>query len=152
MNLVCFDPALRTTGVALFRNGVLVDAYAVAPKVPLRGPMAWGRIAAAIWATVPEAAGVAVLEGQVVYPYTKADPNDILQVSGVAGGLAALAVAAGLDVVHYDPAAWKGQVPKKIVAERSQKRLTPAEMAAVRKGSTLDTWDAIGLGLHHLKR
>lgn len=154
-HLVCFDPALRTTGVAIFLDGVLRDAYAVSPNVPRRGPSAWGPVAAAIWANGTYIVGpgdVAVIEGQVVYPHTKADPNDILQVSGVAGGLAALAVFHGLDVVHYDPAAWKGQAPKKVIAERSRSRLSAEEISRVRKGSTLDTWDAIGLGLFHLKR
>jgi len=154
VTLLCFDPALRTTGVALFVDGRLVDAYAARPKVAGRGPSAWGEAAAAIWSPLAlHGVDVVVLEGQVIYPHAVADPNDVLQVAGVAGGLAAIAASLGAKVVHYDPAAWKGQAPKEVIAARSKARLSEGELAAVRPGraSTLDTWDAIGLGLHHLR-
>lgn len=155
MTLVAFDPALRTTGVAIWKDGMLVDAFHVTPRIPGRGPTAWGAVAEHVWARLELAAldvDVIVLEGQVVYPRSKADPNDILQVTGVAGGLAALARQAGATVVHYDPAAWKGQAPKEVIAARSRARLAACELASVRKGATLDAWDAIGIGLHHLQR
>ena len=155
MTLVAFDPALRTTGVAIWKDGVLVDAFHVTPRISGRGPTAWGAVAEHVWARLELAAldvDVIVLEGQVVYPRSKADPNDILQVTGVAGGLAALARQAGATVVHYDPAAWKGQAPKEVIAARSRARLAACELASVRKGATLDAWDAIGIGLHHLQR
>jgi len=134
---------------------MLVDAFHVTPRIPGRGPTAWGAVAEHVWARLELAAldvDVIVLEGQVVYPRSKADPNDILQVTGVAGGLAALARQAGATVVHYDPAAWKGQAPKEVIAARSRARLAACELASVRKGATLDAWDAIGIGLHHLQR
>jgi len=155
VTLVAFDPALRTTGVAIWKDGMLVDAFHVTPRIPGRGPTAWGAVAEHVWARLELAAldvDVIVLEGQVVYPRSKADPNDILQVTGVAGGLAALARQAGATVVHYDPAAWKGQAPKEVIAARSRARLAACELASVRKGATLDAWDAIGIGLHHLQR
>ena len=150
--LVAFDPALRTTGVGVFVDGVLVDAYAVRVAGKGRGPSVWGEVSATVWASLPPGpVDRVVIEAQVVYPHAKADPNDILQVAGVAGGLAALARRAGADVVHVDPAAWKGQVPKEVMAARAKARLTPAEMTSIRPKSTLDTWDAIGIGLHYLR-
>lgn len=156
MRLVVFDPALRTTGVAVFANRVLVDAYAVRVRGRGRGPSTWGQVARHVWDSLPDPYGLVdevVLEGQVVYPgAAHVDPNDILQVSGVAGGLAAFGAAMDARLFHYDPAAWKGQVPKEVMAERSRGRLSAVELGAVRAGSTLDTWDAIGIGLHHLRR
>lgn len=155
VTLVAFDPALRTTGVAIWKNGMLVDAFHVTPRISGRGPTAWGAVADHVWSRAELAqldVEVVVLEGQVVYPRSKVDPNDILQVAGVAGGLASVAVARGATVVQYDPAAWKGQAPKEVIAARSRARLTACELASVRKGATLDAWDAIGIGLHHLQR
>ena len=152
MRFVVFDPALRTTGVAVFVDGVLVDAYAVRVAGRGRGPSVWGEVSATVWASLPQGpVDLVAIEAQAVYPHAKADPNDLLQVAGVAGGLAALARQAGATVVHFDPAEWKGQVPKDVMAARAKAKLASVELAAIRPQSTLDTWDAIGIGLHYLK-
>ena len=152
--LVCFDPAMRgPTGVAIFVDGLLVDAYSTNPPHKERGPAAWGHVARAVWAPLLDAgADVVVIEGQVVYPRSKADPNDILQIAGVAGGLAAIAQALGAEVVGLLPAVWKGQAPKTVLEARSKKKLSAAELGSVRPGTTLDGWDAVGVGLFYLKR
>lgn len=152
---VCFDPAMTgPTGVAVFVDGVLVDAYSTNPRPPgVRGPTAWGEVASAVWAPLRDAgADVVVIEGQAIYPRSPVDPNDVLQVSGVAGGLASIAAALGATVVGLQPADWKGQAPKRVIQARSRARLSPAELARVRRGTTLDGWDAIGVGLHYLRR
>jgi hypothetical protein len=110
-------------------------------------------VASAVWAPLLDAgADVVVIEGQAIYPRSPVDPNDVLQVSGVAGGLASIAAALGATVVGLQPADWKGQAPKRVIQARSRARLSPAELARVRRGTTLDGWDAIGVGLHYLRR
>lgn len=141
-------------GVAVFVGGLLVDAYSTPPTPGgIRGPASWGVVASAVWEPLLDAgADVVAIEGQQVYPRSPVDPNDVLQVSGVAGGLAAIAVALGATVVGLQPSAWKGQAPKRVIQARSRARLSPAELARVRPGTTLDGWDAIGVGLHVLGR
>lgn len=153
--LICFDPALTGyVGVAVFSDGLLVDAYSTAVALRNeRGPAAWGKVAWAAWLPLTDqGADVVVIEGQQVYPRSSADPNDILQVAGVAGGLASIAVGLGAEVVGPLPAVWKGQAPKGVIKARSVMKLSPLERLAVRAGTTLDGWDAIGVGLHYLKR
>ena len=161
MITIGFDPALHDVGVAVFHDGVLVDAYTTSFPGGGRGPAAWGRVAFRVWAPLldqlddsPHPAGsiTVIIEDQVVYPHSHADPNDILQVSGVAGGLAAIAAGVGATVVGVEPSAWKGQAPKQVVANRSKDKLTQREKQAVRPDTTLDGWDAIGLCLWYFKR
>jgi len=162
MITIGFDPALHDVGVAVFHDGVLVDAYTTSFPGGGRGPASWGRVAFRVWAPLldqladgPLAPGgdiIVIIEDQVVYPRSHADPNDILQVSGVAGGLAAIAAGVGATVVGVEPSAWKGQASKSVVAERSKGKLSQREKQAVRPGTTLDGWDAIGLCLWYFKR
>ena len=161
MITIGFDPALHDVGVAVFHDGVLVDAYTTSFPGGGRGPAAWGRVAFRVWAPLldqladaphPAGAITVIIEDQVVYPHSHADPNAILQVSGVAGGLAAIAAGLGATVVGVEPSAWKGQAPKQVVANRSKDKLTQREKQAVRPGTTLDGWDAIGLCLWYFKR
>jgi len=141
-------------GVAVFVDGLLVDAYSTAPRHPgVRGPATWGLVASAVWEPLMDAGADRVaIEGQQVYPRSIVDPNDVLQVSGVAGGLAAIAVALRAEVVSLLPSVWKGQAPKGVIKARSQRKLSAAELARVRPGTTLDGWDAIGVGLYVLGR
>lgn len=151
MRLIAFDPALRCSGVAVFIDGRLVSAYSRRVVARGRGAPAWAETAEALWAELVQAGHaqphVVVVEQQVVYPHAKADPNDIVQVAGVAGALAGIGASLGAAVVGVDPAAWKGQTPKHVIAARSREALSGPELSKVDPGATLDAWDAIGLGL-----
>lgn len=155
MRVIAFDPALRCSGVAVFEDSRLVAAYSRRPArrsevAQGRGAPAWGAVAEDLWRELVDAdrlPHVVVIEQQVVYPHAKSDPNDILQVAGVAGALAGVAASLGARVVGVDPAAWKGQAPKHVIAARSREALSGPELARVDVHATLDAWDAIGLGL-----
>lgn len=91
---------------------------------------------------------------------SKGDPNDLIQLVGVAGAI----IGTGFQkVVTKLPKEWKGQVPKPtdtkkpyIIAERAKKRLSHKEYDRVLLPTNVrhqwDVWDAIGLGLSHLRR
>lgn len=90
-----------------------------------------------------------VCEFPKVYPRgkSKGDPEDLLQLAAVVGAI-------GPDVI-YRPYEWKGQTPKVISIARTQAALTDEERARVRlprnKKHQLDVWDAVGIGLYHLR-
>lgn len=159
MRVIAFDPALRCSGVAVFEHGCLTAAYSRRPArrreaAQGRGAPAWAAVADELWRELVAAdclPHVVVVEQQVVYPHARVDPNDIVQVAGVAGAVAAVGASLGALVVGVDPAAWKGQAPKHVVAARSREVLSGAELARVEAGATLDAWDAVGLGLWYLR-
>lgn len=98
---------------------------------------------------------------------SKGDPNDLINLAGVASAVAgalAVAVAArdvALKVTSYFPDEWTGQVPKTILqrkrfqsirAERIAARLVEDELPVWRGIETHDEIDAVGIGLYHLGR
>ena len=56
---------------------------------------------------------------------------------------------------EYYPSQWKGSVPKPIMIERIKVKLTLPEIKRIQLPKTrskqFDVWDAIGIGLHHLR-
>ena len=102
------------------------------------------------------------VEGQQIYARGKGDQNDIVLLAAVAGAVA-MQFQGCPEMRSYLPNEWKGDVPKPkrrrdpyIVAERCRHRLTPAELAGVKLPDDVErqwhTWDAVGIGLHHLGR
>jgi hypothetical protein len=79
--------------------------------------------------------------------------SDIIDLATIVGGVAA--AVGGYVQTFYRPREWKGQVPKEIHHPRIIAALQPGEMAAVRlcRPASLmhNVWDAVGLGLAHLK-
>jgi len=59
-------------------------------------------------------------------------------------------------VFEYLPAQWKGQAPKTVITERTKRALASAELSRVVLPSAAslahNVWDAVGLGLYHLKK
>ena len=154
MRLVAFDPALRCNGVAVWDDGVLVAAYSRRPAAQGRGAPAWAAVAAALWGELLEHGPpphVVVIEQQVIYPHSRSDPQDILQVAGVAGALVGVGASLQAEVVGVDPAEWKGQAPKHVIAARSKSALSGRELARIDSKATMDAWDAIGLGLWYFR-
>lgn len=90
-----------------------------------------------------------VIERPMIYPRSHARPNDIVTLAISAGRYAALANCA--NEVWYQPRQWKGQVEKKIIQSRILRTLWPEEL--VRLGDAdHNVFDAVGIGLFHLKR
>lgn len=107
------------------------------------------------------AAGL-VLERMQVYrgPQQKGDPNDLIELTYISGGVHRLPVvrrdAEHLLVVPHD---WKGQAPKDVMQTRIRESLTDLErqlfavsVQSVPPSLQHNAWDAVGLGLWALKR
>ena len=145
--LLCVDPGVRASGVAVFsRDRGLVLARYIA-KDELLG------LARDVAVFVSEV----LIEMPRIYPHSdqrKGDLNDLLDLAAVVGYFEGWFAARGVQVRRIAPADWKGQVPKKIMTERIRSKITPLEVQRI---SELDyrnhnVIDAIGMGLWHLKR
>jgi hypothetical protein len=145
--ILAVDPGKKACGVAYFVDGNLMqcalrqgdDAFDTALSV-------------AVWFTTMPYAVVEhlVVEGQQIYgrPGT-ADPNDLIPLAQVVGGIFAR-------VPHVErhnplPRQWKGSVPKEIFTKRLRHALTPDEarlLSALKlpKSTEHNVLDAIGLG------
>lgn len=87
----------------------------------------------------------------------KGDPNDLIDVAGVAAMCVAnLKNSIGAFVAWAPlPEEWKGQLPKEISLSRVQEKLSKAEKDTVEEtppGLMHNVIDAIHLGLVHFKR
>lgn len=151
------DPGLRGSGVAIFCNGGLVDsAYVVGSKDGFR-PNTWVVMASEImrWCGDRPIRGLACELPQIYREAKlKGDPNDLMDLAAVVGALCALIPTETIRI--YLPREWKGQVPKEIVHQRVKQRLSIDEMTNVhmppQKSLAHNVWDAIGIGLVHVKR
>jgi hypothetical protein len=181
--LLSIDPGIRGVGAALFDMqtamganpaGVLRAAsYVRNPAKEGNGPRECATLARAVdlwlgqfllslgkpfYAT--DDLDTIVLEWPQVYRQgqLKGDPGDLLPLAGVDAAIAALAPS--VEIKHYLPREWKGQLPKGVVFEgRVLDRLTTPELAILNetlKGLTPslhhNVFDACGLGLYTLGR
>lgn len=163
--LLAVDPGIRGSGAALFVGGRL--AWADYVKNPARkgnradaaGSMAlavveWAR---ARVATLDDLAAewMQIYAGQIRAGASKGDPNDLLALTGVVSGVAAVV---GVTATAYLPREWKGQLDKAAMHARIRGRLSEAELCnadcACRRAKSLahNVMDAIGIGLFHLGR
>lgn len=99
------------------------------------------------------------IESPVIYPHSKANPNDIIRLALNAGGWEGRYDVLGVPVSFVEPSKWKGQVPKDVHHARVWAALAPAEQAIVdaavraRPASKRhNILDAVGLGLWAGKR
>jgi hypothetical protein len=178
--LLAVDPGIRGVGAALFEwqkegspNWLLRAAsYVRNPAREGNGPrecaaMARGvdRWLSSVWNGIGGFAchdliDTIALEWPQVYRQgqLKGDPGDLLPLAGVDAAIAALAPS--VQIKHYLPREWKGQLPKGAVFEgRVMDRLSTSELAILNetlRGLTPslhhNVWDAVGLGLFRLGR
>lgn len=155
--LVSIDPGLRHCGVAVFSDsGELQKTYLIRNKEKTeRGPKVWKSMAQEVRLGVPGTFSTLVIEVPQVYSarFAKGNPADLIELAGVDGALSICLPAD--EVFGYLPRVWKGQVPKDIHNQRIEKTLTSAERTCVIElSATLrhNVWDAVGIGLYHLKR
>lgn len=159
--LFACDPGTQVAGLAAFRDKRLVAAWRVkssgdTPEARVRSAVA--QTLALISHGVPrdpvEPVG-GICEMPQVYkhgPGAQVDPDNILLLTLVVGGV--LCGSAPLEWRLIKPAAWKGQVPKKVMNARVLGKLDDDERELVRTQANNDhnTVDAVGLGLHALSR
>jgi hypothetical protein len=151
--LISLDPGVQVAGVAIFEDFELSRAFLV------RGD-GWHETASNAWDIIRDSypASVLILADVVVeipqiYDTRQIDVNDLITLSLMAGAF----VGKGSPfVTTYLPAQWKGQVPKRIMTNRTKNKLSPEECARVElpsaRGLQHNVWDAVGIGLHHLRK
>lgn len=91
-----------------------------------------------------------VIEKMVYSRHRNADANDLIDVADGGGYVTGRCLFKRRVMV---PAAdWKGNRPKKVDNAYTRGLLSPAELAILPTKMTSDLWDAVGIGLWHLKR
>lgn len=166
--LLAIDPHLHGLGVALFDGeGALVRAfYCPSGRAPgARGPGAWVACSNALLGALAGApvAVVVVERMEVARGGTRrvVDPDDLLELAGVAGAVA----GSFPNARHYGYQArtWKGGVPADIFARRVAGRIAAGAVKVAEGGGVevpalppgrqekalADAMHAIGLGLYH---
>lgn len=163
--ILCLDPGITCSGVALFDGLVLRKAgLARAPKTDAPYPARAAQMARQVqaWrllgATPTSLVDIIVAEWPQVYQRggptkTKGDPNVItLPLAGVVSATCALFPNA--DVITYRPHEWKGTLDGDDFTERILSRLTAEEEMLIEGIPSLrhNAIDAVGLGLKYLGR
>lgn len=154
--LISVDPGTHSAGVACWDDDELTSAW-------LSVAEDWRMTAFQVFSDLKECFPIEliktanlILEIPQVYTQNKlkGDPNDLVDVASMASCLAG-AFGPEARVMRYWPADWKGQVPKVIMTNRIKEKLSKDERARVElpsaKGLQHNVWDAIGIGLYHLR-
>lgn len=150
--LLAVDPGSLQTGVALLdrRTGDLLDA-GVVRLTAKPGEPGWKRVPGMVEGITTWIAGRdvthRVIEMPQVYthgPGAKADPDDILLLVLVVGGVMH---RIGADTLPR-PAEWKGQVPKDVMTKRILNYLNDNEKMLLKNktNNNHNAVDAVGLG------
>lgn len=145
--LLAVDPGTEQAGFARFEGSRLVQAELIKEKGSLKEYRAW-RVAVRIGDLLVPGASL-VVEHPQVYARSPGDPDDLLALSLVVGGV--LALHKGGEIVR--PREWKGQVPKNLMTARILRQLEPDERELCKKiNDNHNVLDAVGIGLWKLKR
>ena len=164
--LLSIDPGLHAVGAAVFDTtssndlvwaGLIKNHVDAHPSNPSYHSMIWRGMVDAVDAEMhvlgyaPDRMAVELPQVYVA-SRSKGDPNDLIMLTGVVGGL--VHWFTGLTFL-YSPRSWKGTVDKKVMTERILKHLSEEERSKIQKAPK-SLWhnvvDGIGLGLFHTKR
>lgn len=155
------DPGCRGCGAALWAEGKLLSAeYIPNPMLKGLGVDSARHMAEALccWVAPLVEGDSVVLEVPRVYParFQKGDQNDLIALSLVVGAIAG-AFESDLTFVQCFPRDWKGTADAdRVVIPMIQGLLKSHETSAVRLPRSAElqhnVWDAVGIGLHYLKR
>lgn len=154
--LVAIDPGLRGCGVALYRDALLEQATYVTGHDNAQRSACWVAMVAAIRDFIgARAVSKLVVELPQVYIQArlKGDPNDLMHLAAVVGGLCV--AFDGVIQQVYLPAEWKGQVPKEVMHARALQRLSSEERRRIScrtKSLMHNVQDAVAMGLKSLGR
>jgi hypothetical protein len=156
MTLVAIDPGVKHLGIAVFKDAVLERAF-LADTPRFEEP--WMKPNFCSLHGLHHVNELVIEKPQIyVAARSKGDPNDLIDLALVAGGLAGIfRVMNQLPVIYYRPSEWKKQAPKNVVTERTLASLSPFEIDHIklpRAAKTLghNVYDAIGIGLAHLHK
>ena len=168
--ILTVDAASRKSGVALFHDdgtlctAVAVDVPGVAPGFGASLARAnnmgteIGRFAIQLPSSYPARRVDRVLiEYPRIYksgPAAKLPGDDllVLSASAMAAWVNLSAVLPDAKIEPIRPQDWKGQVPKSIMVARILSKLAPNELARVADPKNDNIVDAVGIGLHALRR
>ena len=146
-DLVAIDPGTEQAGFARFKEGRLTQAVLVREKGSTKEQRAW-RVACKLGELCQPEDSI-ILEYPQIYVRSPGDPDDLLALALVVGGV--LSLQKGGELVR--PRTWKGQVPKKIMVNRILKHLDDAERELCKDiKDNHNVLDAVGVGLWKLKR
>jgi hypothetical protein len=166
MSLLAIDPGLHTCGAAVFDTtssndlvwaGLIKNRVDANPLNPTYHSMLWRGMVDAVDAEMhvlgyaPDRMAVELPQVYVA-SRSKGDPNDLIMLTGVVGGL--VHWFSGMSFC-YLPREWKGSVPKEIMNARVLKHLSDDEQSKIQKTpKTLihNVYDGIGVGMRHLGR
>jgi len=157
VRLITIDPGKNHVGFACFQNGVLQKATILRAPRNLPLPNTIRILVEQVQIVCVEVFGEGpwdklVLEFPQIYGTSRQKGNQntsILPLILVDGALLAAIKTKEAELV--EPARWKGTIDPDIVIERVKSKLTIEEKQRV----TLDNhnvWDAVGIGLWHLRR
>ena len=140
---------------------LLTAAYVAGPNKVGRGPRVHTEMANEVLRYVGNSAGMRRGEEQlwVEFPQVyraeaqKGDPNDLLDVAGVASACSAV-MAKYCGINHVIPRMWKGTIKKDVMLERIRQTLSPDELVRIQDAGALthNAVDAAGIGLFALGR
>lgn len=156
MRVLGIDPDLHHAGLAIVERhnlslpSVVWAGVALAPR-KLRGYEAG---LALVWPEMCDYFDEIVVEGQRIYPHSKADPEDIMRLAFAAGVAANQFRVAHEGATPYptmivEPAQWKGSLPKDVAHARILSRciLDANAVEAVSGPHKSHVIDAIGIAL-----
>ncbi len=160
------DPGLKCCGWALFRDMYLVKAGLSRTKSSTVEERTRDHCSNLAGAGLLDKAGIVIIEKPQVYVQRlwKGDPNDLIDLSIVVGGILGCTRPTVITRV-VTPQQWKGQIPKDVTDARTRRTLTKrGEMQAVAnpvvlgepkgapEGLLHNMMDAISIGLSYLER
>lgn len=152
--LYAIDPGFsqsNATGRAMFVDGQLRFCDALSPKSA-------GYVARieeiAAWAVLSAPVDILIIENPKIYPgpQQKGDPDDVVLLATLVGMIAGR--VPHRELLLPRPQEWKGNVPKKVMLDRIEAKLSPEERAIAdgAKGKRDAILDAVGIGMWALKR
>lgn len=158
--IITIDPNVRGCGVSQWADRLEKAIYVKNPLTTGRGYVVYAALADAVfWKSYSTDLSMIIVEMPRVYPgMPQTDLNDLLDVCGVGAAVAtrfnAVAVPK-IEIRHVFPSEWKGQVKKRVMLDRIDKKLSHEEALVVQKTNkddTEDILDSIGIGLWHFGR
>lgn len=153
--LLTVDPGLRACGVSCWDGEELRWARAVRGPAKGRGPAVWGALAREVGLVVPAGStGALLVETMKVYSGSRTDPDDLLELNGVAGAVVGVLVSRGWSVDSVEGVLardWNGQVPSDIRRRRTQdwvesRGWSPRVDLNTTQRYQEDVWSAVGIG------
>ncbi len=154
---VSLDAGSRKSGVAIFRDKLLIHAQLVkvSPKMLLHVRI--HMMAVAIYSVVmkytePHQFVFTAEWPQVYGGPRREDPNDLFPVAGVICALRTLLGSSVSSESYPSPFDWKGNRKKEIIMPHIFKRLSAQERAMVKDPKNSDCVESVGVGLYALGR